>query len=62
MLSAYALHDPETGYCQGMSDLLVPFLDLIEDDVTAFWCFEALMRARGARANFAGGWAFRPAC
>lgn len=51
MLSAYALHDPETGYCQGMSDLLVPFLLLTHDDVTAFWCFEALMQR--ARRNFA---------
>ncbi|GAX85246.1 hypothetical protein CEUSTIGMA_g12666.t1 [Chlamydomonas eustigma] len=50
LLSAYAVHDPETGYCQGMSDLALPFLLLIEDDALAFWCFERLMRK--VRQNF----------
>lgn len=51
LLSAYSVHDPETGYCQGMSDLAATFLMLMEDDVLAFWCFERLMRR--ARCNFA---------
>ncbi len=36
-----------------MSDLLLPFLLLLEDDALAFWCFAALMQRHGARANFA---------
>eukprot|EP00879_Flechtneria_rotunda_P017314 GHRR01018138.1.p1 GENE.GHRR01018138.1~~GHRR01018138.1.p1 ORF type:complete len:373 (+),score=132.14 GHRR01018138.1:814-1932(+) len=53
MLSAYALHDPDMGYCQGMSDLLLPFLLLFEDDALAFWCFVAVMQRQGVRRNFA---------
>ncbi|KAK9915184.1 hypothetical protein WJX75_005786 [Coccomyxa subellipsoidea] len=44
LLSAYAVHDPETGYCQGMSDLAAPFLTIFEDDSMAFWCFERLLQ------------------
>lgn len=51
LLTAYALHDPEVGYCQGMSDLAVPFILLFPDDAEAFWCFEHLMKR--ARRNFA---------
>ena len=50
ILSAYAVHDPENGYCQGMSDLAVVFVGLEEDDAVAFACFEKFMRA--ARQNF----------
>ena len=50
MLSAYAVHDPENGYCQGMSDLAIVFVGLEEDDALAFACFEKFMRA--ARQNF----------
>ncbi len=50
ILSAYAAHDPETGYCQGMSDLAAAFVQLIENDALAFACFERLMR--DARRNF----------
>eukprot|EP00271_Cylindrocystis_brebissonii_P002918 TRINITY_DN1366_c0_g1_i1.p1 TRINITY_DN1366_c0_g1~~TRINITY_DN1366_c0_g1_i1.p1 ORF type:complete len:614 (-),score=116.59 TRINITY_DN1366_c0_g1_i1:689-2530(-) len=50
ILEAYALHDMEIGYCQGMSDLLSPFVALIDDDSDAFWCFESFMRK--ARQNF----------
>ncbi|GAB4823143.1 hypothetical protein N2152v2_010189 [Parachlorella kessleri] len=50
LLSAYAIHDPETGYCQGMSDLAAIFIQLFDDDALAFACFERLMR--GARRNF----------
>jgi hypothetical protein len=44
LLSAYAVHDPGTGYCQGMSDLAAPFVQLLGDDALAFACFERLMR------------------
>ncbi|KAL2902911.1 GTPase-activating protein GYP7 [Bienertia sinuspersici] len=50
ILEAYALYDPETGYCQGMSDLLSPIISVIEDDHEAFWCFVGFMRK--ARHNF----------
>jgi hypothetical protein len=40
ILEAYAVYDKETGYCQGMSDLLSPFVALIESDSEAFWCFQ----------------------
>uniref|UniRef100_A0A803KTK4 Rab-GAP TBC domain-containing protein n=1 Tax=Chenopodium quinoa TaxID=63459 RepID=A0A803KTK4_CHEQI len=44
ILAVYAWVDPETGYCQGMSDLLSPFVVLFENDADAFWCFEMLLR------------------
>lgn len=50
ILSAYAVHDPENGYCQGMSDLAALFVCLEEEDALAFACFERLMRS--ARQNF----------
>ncbi|XP_074567236.1 rab GTPase-activating protein 22-like [Curcuma longa] len=50
ILEAYALYDPEIGYCQGMSDLLSPILTVIEDDPEAFWCFFGFMQK--ARHNF----------
>ncbi|KAK1325243.1 hypothetical protein QJS10_CPA01g02493 [Acorus calamus] len=50
VLEAYALYDPETGYCQGMSDLLSPILAVIEEDHEAFWCFVGFMKK--ARHNF----------
>lgn len=50
ILEAYALFDPETGYCQGMSDLLSPFVALLDEDYQAFWCFVQFMNI--ARHNF----------
>lgn len=50
ILEAYALYDPEIGYCQGMSDLLSPIIAVIEDDHEAFWCFVGFMKK--ARNNF----------
>ncbi|XP_048131701.1 rab GTPase-activating protein 22-like isoform X2 [Rhodamnia argentea] len=50
ILEAYALYDPEIGYCQGMSDLLSPILSVMEDDDEAFWCFVGFMKK--ARHNF----------
>lgn len=50
ILEAYAIYDPEIGYCQGMSDLLAPLLAVLEEDDVAFWCFTGFMRK--ARHNF----------
>ncbi|KAJ4723561.1 Ypt/Rab-GAP domain of gyp1p superfamily protein, putative isoform 1 [Melia azedarach] len=50
ILAVYAWVDPQTGYCQGMSDLLSPFVVLFEDNADAFWCFEMLLRRM--RDNF----------
>lgn len=50
ILEAYALYDPEIGYCQGMSDLLSPIITVIAEDHEAFWCFVGFMRK--ARHNF----------
>lgn len=50
LLCAYALHDPEIGYCQGMGDLALPIVLAIKDESTAFWCFVKLMSS--ARQNF----------
>ncbi|CAK9145391.1 unnamed protein product [Ilex paraguariensis] len=50
ILAVYAWVDPATGYCQGMSDLLSPFVILFEDNADAFWCFEMLLRRM--RENF----------
>ncbi|KAJ4803837.1 Ypt/Rab-GAP domain of gyp1p superfamily protein [Rhynchospora pubera] len=50
ILEAYAIYDAETGYCQGMSDLLSPIVAIMEDDSDAFWCFVGFMRK--ARHNF----------
>ncbi|XP_041009865.1 rab GTPase-activating protein 22-like isoform X3 [Juglans microcarpa x Juglans regia] len=50
ILEAYALYDPEIGYCQGMSDLLSPIISVIAEDHEAFWCFVGFMRK--ARHNF----------
>ena len=50
LLEAYALYDPEIGYCQGMSDLLSPIIAVMEEDHEAFWCFVGFMRK--ARHHF----------
>jgi Rab-GTPase-TBC domain len=50
ILEAYAVYDAETGYCQGMSDLLSPIIAIMEEDSVAFWCFVGFMRK--ARHNF----------
>ncbi|KAK4421533.1 GTPase-activating protein gyp7 [Sesamum alatum] len=50
ILAVYAWVDPTIGYCQGMSDLLSPFIILFEDNADAFWCFVMLLRRM--RDNF----------
>ena len=34
---------PSSGYVQGMSDLCAPILDILEDEVEAFWCFAGFL-------------------
>eukprot|EP00250_Pteridium_aquilinum_P018295 c24027_g1_i1 orf=414-1889(-) len=50
ILEVYAFYDPETGYCQGMGELLSPFVALLDEDYQAFWCFSSFMYA--VRQNF----------
>lgn len=50
VLEAYAIYDPQIGYCQGMSDLLTPILTVMDKDDEAFWCFVGFMKK--ARHNF----------
>ncbi|KAK4431286.1 GTPase-activating protein gyp7 [Sesamum alatum] len=50
ILEAYALYDPEIGYCQGMSDLVSPIISVMTEDHEAFWCFVGFMKK--ARHNF----------
>jgi len=35
-----------TGYLQGMSDLLAPFVAVMETEADAFWCFAGFMEQR----------------
>lgn len=50
VLEAYALYDPDIGYCQGMSDLLSPIITVMEENDEAFWCFVGFMNK--SRHNF----------
>ncbi|XP_022658478.1 TBC1 domain family member 16-like isoform X2 [Varroa destructor] len=44
ILLNYAVHNPQIGYAQGMSDLLAPILFEIRDEAETFWCFAGLMQ------------------
>eukprot|EP00271_Cylindrocystis_brebissonii_P007783 TRINITY_DN2148_c0_g1_i2.p1 TRINITY_DN2148_c0_g1~~TRINITY_DN2148_c0_g1_i2.p1 ORF type:complete len:546 (+),score=108.00 TRINITY_DN2148_c0_g1_i2:1085-2722(+) len=50
ILAVHAWIDPLTGYCQGMCDLVSPFVVMFEDNADAFWCFEFLISR--VRHNF----------
>ena len=50
LLLCYSIHDPQTGYCQGMTDLIQPFAQIFHDQSISFWAFEAFMER--ARENF----------
>ncbi|GJP79792.1 hypothetical protein CLOP_g10008, partial [Closterium sp. NIES-67] len=52
VLAVYSWFDPEVGYCQGMSDLMSPFIVTFPNNADAFWCFERLMRP--IRSDFMG--------
>jgi len=43
ILMTYCMYNFDLGYVQGMSDLLSPILQLVEDEVESFWCFVGLM-------------------
>lgn len=38
------MHDPASGYSQGMSDLVAPLLAEVRDEADTFWCFVGLMQ------------------
>ncbi|CAI6004028.1 unnamed protein product [Closterium sp. NIES-65] len=42
ILAVHAWIDPATGFCQGMCDILSPFIMLYAHPADAFWCFECL--------------------
>eukprot|EP00899_Mesostigma_viride_P029600 jgi/Mesvir1/9825/Mv19660-RA.1 len=44
ILSTYVWTDPSTGYCQGMNDLVAPFVVLFDNDADAFWAFYHFMQ------------------
>ena len=50
ILTIHALNNPDTMYCQGMSDLASPFLHVLEDEMISYWCFSALMQR--VKSNF----------
>ena len=43
ILLNFALHRPDIGYSQGMSDILSPILAEVRCEPDAFWCFSSLM-------------------
>lgn len=43
ILLTYVSYNFDTGYVQGMSDLLSPILYLIDDEAASFWCFVGFM-------------------
>ena len=50
LLLCYSVHDPQTGYCQGMTDLIQPFVQTFRDESACFWAFATFMES--ARENF----------
>lgn len=43
ILMTYVMYNFDLGYVQGMSDLLSPILQLLRNEVDAFWCFVGFM-------------------
>jgi len=43
ILATYCMYDFDLGYVQGMSDLLSPLLEVLQDESTTFWCFVGYM-------------------
>lgn len=43
ILMTYIMYNFDLGYVQGMSDLLSPILQLIENEEDSFWCFVGFM-------------------
>ena len=50
LLLCYSIHDPPTGYCQGMTDLIQPFAQIFQEEAMSFWSFDSFMKS--ARENF----------
>ncbi|CAH0560137.1 unnamed protein product [Brassicogethes aeneus] len=44
ILMTFVMYNFDLGYVQGMSDLLSPILQLVEDEVESFWCFVGFMK------------------
>eukprot|EP00038_Savillea_parva_P018186 m.22621 g.22621 ORF g.22621 m.22621 type:complete len:759 (-) comp4006_c0_seq1:11-2287(-) len=54
ILCTWCMYNFDQGYVQGMSDLAAVILSVVDDEVTAFWCFIGLMDTEhGANENFA---------
>ncbi|KAK2725516.1 hypothetical protein QYM36_000120 [Artemia franciscana] len=43
ILMTYLMYNYSFGYYQGMSDILIVILKIIEDETAAFWCFSRVM-------------------
>ncbi|XP_033104782.1 TBC1 domain family member 15-like [Anneissia japonica] len=51
-LMTYCQYNFDLGYVQGMSDMLSPILQIMDDEVDAFWCFSGFMDQPGMMSNF----------
>lgn len=52
ILMTYIMYNFDLGYVQGMSDLLSPILQLLEDEVDSFWCFVGFMNKIVSKFSF----------
>ncbi|XP_071942622.1 TBC1 domain family member 15-like [Antedon mediterranea] len=52
ILMTYSQYNFDLGYVQGMSDMLSPILEIMDDEVDAFWCFSGFMDQPGMMSNF----------
>eukprot|EP00002_Diphylleia_rotans_P019850 TRINITY_DN3839_c0_g1_i10.p1 TRINITY_DN3839_c0_g1~~TRINITY_DN3839_c0_g1_i10.p1 ORF type:complete len:390 (-),score=77.56 TRINITY_DN3839_c0_g1_i10:1229-2398(-) len=43
ILKSYCIFNLKIGYVQGMSDLVAPLLEVLEDEALTFWCFKLWM-------------------
>jgi len=44
VLLTYSFYNFDIGYCQGMNDLLAPFLLLLKNEAESFWCYAGIMQ------------------
>ncbi|XP_051856657.1 TBC1 domain family member 15-like isoform X3 [Antechinus flavipes] len=47
ILLTYAAFHQDLGYCQGMNDFVSKFLETLDSEADAFWCFVGFMRWAG---------------
>jgi Rab-GTPase-TBC domain len=52
IIKAYAILDPDVGYCPGYNYTVALLLRFIEDEEMAFWCFVGLMKLLDWRKFF----------